>query len=89
MPKKIPLRMCVVCRSMLPKSELLRVVKNDDGISVDITGKKAGRGAYICKNPACAAKCVSKKLFNRVFDCAIDDEVYLNLKEELDAASQN
>ena len=49
--KKIPLRMCTGCMEMKPKKELIRVVKSQDGdVSVDLTGKKAGRGAYICKN---------------------------------------
>ena len=51
MPKKIPSRMCVVCRNMFEKPDLIRVVKGADGVSIDLTGKKAGRGAYVCKNP--------------------------------------
>ena len=52
--KKIPTRMCIACREMKPKSEMTRVVKNADGeIFSDPTGKAAGRGAYICANPAC------------------------------------
>ena len=69
--KKIPLRMCTGCMEMKPKKELIRVVKSPEGeVSVDLTGKKSGRGAYICKNIECLEK-------------AIDEEVYNRLKEEI------
>lgn len=68
--------MCVVCRKMRPKEELFRVVKIDDGVVVDETGRTSGRGAYICKDGDCAAKCASKKILNKVLKCAVSDEVY-------------
>ena len=62
--KKIPQRMCTGCMEMKPKKELIRVVKNKDGeVSIDFTGKKPGRGAYICKNIECLEKaCKTKRL---------------------------
>lgn len=88
-PKKTPMRMCVVCKRMHPKKELLRIVKNDDGVSLDFTGKKAGRGAYICKSVDCIDKCVSKKMLSRVFSMPIDDEVYSKIKTEYDENIKN
>ena len=62
--KKIPMRQCLGCREMKPKKELIRVVKSPEGeISLDFKGKKPGRGAYVCPNPACrkqAGSCRSK-----------------------------
>lgn len=63
MPKKIPSRMCVVCRNMFEKPDLIRVVKGADGVSIDLTGKKAGRGAYVCKIPN-ALKNASRNAFS-------------------------
>ena len=60
--KKIPLRMCTGCMEMKPKKELIRVVKSPEGeVSVDLTGKKSGRGAYICKNKECLEKAFKAK----------------------------
>ncbi len=82
--KKIPLRMCTGCMEMKPKKELIRVVKSPEGeVSVDLTGKKSGRGAYICKNIECLEKAVKAKRLSRNLDIAIDEEVYNRLKEEI------
>lgn len=62
--KKIPERMCVSCRQMKPKSELLRIVNTADGVVVDLTGKLNGRGVYLCK----CADCVTRALKNKKFD---------------------
>ena len=84
--KKIPLRSCIVCREQHDKREMLRIVKNANGeISLDLTGKKAGRGAYICGKGECFKKLFKQKTLNRVFECAIDDEVYLSIEKEYDA----
>ena len=57
--KKIPLRQCIGCIEMKPKKELIRVVKNKEGeISLDLIGKAAGRGAYLCNNPECLKKAI-------------------------------
>lgn len=78
--KKIPERMCIVCRNMYPKPELIRVVRDENGeYSLDETGKKNGRGAYVCKN--CVDKCVDKKLFNKILKATIDDNVYSNIED--------
>ena len=81
--KKIPLRMCVVCKEMKPKKELLRIVKNAEGkIFIDFTGKANGRGAYICNNLSCLQKCVKNKILNRVFETTIAEEIYTSLLED-------
>ncbi|AYE33069.1 RNase P modulator RnpM [Clostridium septicum] len=83
--KKIPLRMCTGCMEMKPKKELIRVVKSPDGdVSVDLTGKKSGRGAYICKNSACLEKAFKAKRLSRNLDVTIDEAIYRKLKEEIE-----
>lgn len=85
--KKIPQRMCIGCQSMKPKKELIRVVKNSEGIiKVDLTGKSPGRGAYICKNIQCLEKAIKQKKFDKNFEMTINDEVYQRLKDELNNA---
>ena len=84
-PKKIPLRMCIGCAQMKPKAELIRVVKEPDGtVSLDPTGKKNGRGAYVCKSTACFEKAVKAKKFERAFSVMFPFEVTQTLKEELE-----
>lgn len=74
---KIPLRMCIACREMKPKTELLRVVRNANGeIDADYSGKAPGRGAYICGAEDCRKKLNSKKLLNKAFSAAVPSEVY-------------
>lgn len=80
--KKIPLRRCVVTKEQLPKSDLLRIVKDKDGnISFDITGKSSGRGAYIKKDIEVLKKAKDKKILERVLEAKINDEVYKNIEE--------
>jgi predicted RNA-binding protein YlxR (DUF448 family) len=82
--KKIPMRMCLGCSQMLPKRELCRVVKNKQGeISLDFTGKKPGRGAYVCPKKECLQKARKAKRFERTFSQIIPDEVWQSLEEEL------
>lgn len=82
--KKIPLRMCTGCSEMKPKKELIRVVKSKEGeVSVDLTSKKAGRGAYICKSQSCLENAVKTRRLSRNLGIAIDDEIYNRLKEEM------
>ena len=82
--KKIPLRMCTGCMEMKPKKELIRVVKSPEGeVSVDLTGKKSGRGAYICKNIECLEKSFKTKRLSKNLDIAINEEIYNRLKEEI------
>lgn len=82
--RKIPLRMCTGCMEMKPKKELIRVVKMPEGeVCVDLTGKKSGRGAYICKSLECLEKAVKAKRLSRNLDVTIDDEIYNRLREEI------
>lgn len=79
------MRMCLGCQEMKPKKELIRVVRNKENeISVDFTGKKAGRGAYICKNNECFQKARKAKRFERAFETLISAEVYCALENELE-----
>ena len=80
--KKIPQRMCVVCRSLKPKAELIRVVKTtDDTYVLDETGKLNGRGAYVCKSASCLEKCTKTKALNKAFKHNISNEIYSDIKE--------
>lgn len=82
--KKIPQRMCTGCMEMKPKKELIRIVKNKDGeVSIDVTGKKPGRGAYICRNIECLEKAVKQKRLEKNLEKKIDDELYTKLKDEI------
>lgn len=84
--KKIPMRQCVGCRTMFPKKELIRVVRSPEGeISLDFRGKKPGRGAYVCPNPACLEKARKQRSLERNFSCQIPDAVYEQMKEEMEA----
>ena len=81
------MRTCIGCGTEKPKKELVRVVRDPDGhLSVDLTGKKPGRGAYICKSSLdCLAKAKKARRLEKAFSCRIPDEVYMQLKEELAA----
>ena len=82
--KKIPMRMCLGCNEMKPKKELIRVVKNADGeISLDLTGKKNGRGAYICQSIDCLRAARKARRLEKSFQCRIDDSVYDSMEGEL------
>lgn len=84
MPKKIPLRMCVGCREHKPKKELIRIVKSPEGeISVDITGKKSGRGAYICRDENCLRRAQKTKQLERALECSMTQELFDILAEEI------
>ncbi len=83
--KKVPMRQCVGCREMKNKKELIRVIKTEEeGILIDVTGKKNGRGAYICPNADCLNKAITSKGLERSFKMPIEKSVYDNLKKELD-----
>lgn len=82
--KKIPKRMCTGCMEMKPKKELIRIVRTKEGeVSIDFTGKKAGRGAYICKNIECLEKSVRAKRLTKSLETDISDEIYSKLKDEI------
>ncbi len=82
--KKIPMRMCLGCGEMKPKRELIRVVKSKEGdISLDLTGKKSGRGAYICKSVECFEKARKARKFEKSFSCMISEDIYNSMEGEL------
>lgn len=84
MPKKIPVRQCLGCREHKPKPELIRVVRSPEGeVSLDDRGKKPGRGAYLCPDPACLKRAVKSRALERAFSAQIPAEVYQRLEEEL------
>lgn len=83
--KKIPERMCVGCMEMKPKKELIRIVKNKENeIFMDITGKKPGRGAYICRSTSCLESAFKTKRLEKNLSHKVDEEIYLKLKEEIE-----
>lgn len=83
-PKKIPQRQCVGCREMKDKKELVRVVKSPDGeISIDTTGKKPGRGAYLCHNADCLKKARKSRALERAFSMQVSSDVYDALMKAL------
>ena len=80
-PRKIPMRMCVGCREMKEKKELIRVVRSPEGdVSLDPGGKKSGRGAYVCKDPDCLMTAVRRKGLERSLKCRVDAQVYEDLR---------
>lgn len=82
--KAQPMRKCTGCNEMKEKRELVRIVRDPEGnVSVDLTGKKSGRGAYICRDKKCLAAAKKAKRLDRAFECAIPDEVYERLEGEL------
>ncbi len=82
--KKIPERKCVGCGESKPKNTLIRVVRQSDGaVCLDFTGKKSGRGAYICRNIQCLRRAKKSKRIDNNLECTIPEEVYAALEEEL------
>ena len=89
MAKKIPLRQCLGCREMIPKSELIRIVRSSDGdFTVDATGKQSGRGAYICRSRECLEKAIKNHGLERSLKAAIPNEVYESLEKEFDTIEE-
>ena len=82
--KKMPQRRCVGCGETKDKKELIRVVRTPDGeVCLDFTGKKSGRGAYICHNLSCLKKARKSRRIEQNLDTHIPDELYEKLEEEL------
>lgn len=89
MEKKVPLRKCLGCMSSFPKKDLIRVVKTPEGeVVLDLSGKKSGRGAYICKNSACLKKAIKLKRIQNNLEIEIPESVILDLEKELLANEQ-
>ena len=82
--KKIPMRQCVGCREMEPKRKLIRVIRtSEDEILIDATGKKNGRGAYICPNRECLEKAVKNKGLERSLKISVPQEIYEDFEREM------
>lgn len=82
--RKVPLRMCTGCGEMKPKKELVRVVRSPEGeISLDLTGRKPGRGAYVCRSVECLRRARKARRFEKAFSCQIPEEVYDRMEKEM------
>jgi predicted RNA-binding protein YlxR (DUF448 family) len=82
--KKIPMRQCLGCNEHKPKKELIRVVRSPEGeISIDLVGKKSGRGAYICPAKACFAKARKSGRIANALECKISDEIYDEMEKSI------
>lgn len=83
--KKIPMRKCNGCGEQKPKKELVRIVKSPDGeVSLDLTGKASGRGAYICKSAECLQKARKSHRIDKAFEMTIPNEVYEQMAAEIE-----
>ena len=81
--KKVPQRKCVGCNEMKDKKDLIRIVRSPEGeITLDLTGRKNGRGAYVCPKEECITKAVKEKRLERALEKSISDEVYQKLVED-------
>ena len=82
--KHLPTRKCTGCGEHFPKNTLVRVVRSPEGqISLDLTGKLSGRGAYLCKNAACLKKAKKAARLERSLECTISEDIYDRLEREL------
>ncbi len=82
--KKIPERKCVGCNERKPKNELVRVLRTPEGeIQIDRTGKKSGRGAYLCRSTACFAKAIKARRLQTALECEIPDNMIGAIEKEL------
>ncbi len=87
--KKIPQRSCIGCGLKKDKSDLMRIVRSPEGeFSLDPSGRKNGRGAYICKDPACLEKAEKRKALQRSFKAEVDSRIYQQLREELEQLAE-
>lgn len=89
-PRKLPQRQCLGCREMKNKRDLIRVVRSPEGeVSLDFRGKKPGRGAYVCPDPACLKKARKSRALERAFSAPIPPEVYGALEEQMAAGGKS
>lgn len=89
MAKKIPLRQCVGCGQMKAKKEMMRVIRTPEGdIVLDVTGKKNGRGAYLCQEEECLRMAIKNKGLERSFKMSIDKSIYERLQKEYEGNSE-
>ena len=90
MTTKIPVRQCLGCREHKPKPELIRVVRSPEGeVSLDFKGKKPGRGAYVCPDPACLQKARKSRALERAFSAPLPDAVWAALEEQMKAGEED
>lgn len=85
--KKIPMRQCLGCNEHRPKAELLRVVRPPEqgpAVSLDMTGRKSGRGAYICRDVKCLRRARKSRRIESALECTIPDEVWNDMEKELE-----
>ena len=88
MQKKIPQRQCMGCRERKEKRAMIRVVRTPEGeVTLDFSGKKNGRGAYLCPNPECLKKAIRSKALDRSLEVTIPQEVYDRLEKEMEAGA--
>lgn len=88
--KKIPMRQCLGCNEHKPKRELIRVVRSPEGeISLDLVGKKSGRGAYICPDKTCFAKARRSKRIDRALECNIPESIYDKMEQEIKGSAED
>ena len=84
MQKKVPQRQCLGCREMKPKNELTRVVKSPDSeVSLDYSGKKPGRGAYICNDVNCLKRALKTNALTRAFKVKISENIFNELQQKI------
>ena len=89
MQKKIPQRQCMGCRERKEKRQLIRVVRSPEGeVSLDFSGKKNGRGAYLCPDPQCLKKAIRSKALDRSLEVTIPQEVVDQLEKEMEAGHE-
>ena len=87
--KKIPMRKCLGCMQSFPKKELIRVVRTPESqVLIDLTGKKSGRGAYLCKDKACLRKAIKAKRIQSNLEVQISEELIESLSKELEGIEQ-
>lgn len=83
--RKIPMRMCVGCREMKEKRELIRIVRDPEGnVSIDPTGKKSGRGAYVCRSGDCLKRALKQRQLERQLEVTLSDDVSIALNSEME-----
>ena len=87
-PKKIPMRMCVGCREMKEKRELIRIVRTPEGeVTLDATGKRSGRGAYVCRQAECLRRAIRQKQLERQLEITLTPEITDALTAEMERLS--
>ncbi|WP_424765751.1 RNase P modulator RnpM [Paenibacillus sp. sgz302251] len=88
-PRKVPLRKCVACQEMMPKKELIRIVRTPaEEVQIDLTGKKAGRGAYLCGKVNCFKLAKKSRALDRALKQPVGDHIYDQLERDFIAVEE-